>query len=529
MTVERTSTGTSEDHFDAIVIGAGHNGLVAAAYLARAGLEVLVLEARHSIGGCSSTEAFGGCRVNICNCDHITFRTTPIIEELGLHDFGLTYIDVDPAQINIPWSGGPAWPLFHSVERTLEGLAKTYPSQVEGYRRYSHDAIPVARLVLEAAANGPRHLDLMRTVASSRVGGVKNLLRWSRMSAATVMRHYFTDDNVMAPALATGPIVWGLSPEMPGTGLGALAYALRHVAQLGRPVGGSGRLAEALGAYISSVGGVIRTASQVESVLVERDRVAGVVLASQEMLTSDIVVSAVDPRRTFVEWITNPPHGAASTIERWRHAPREEGYESKIDAVIEGLPVYRQIAPGLCSELGFSTHGSSHMITPSLAEMHEAYLAKQDGRISEHPVMFVNVPTVHDPSMRDAAEANQHVFSLETLFTPYSLHGGWESSREPNRWLELHESLLVKGSLSKIVDWRVMTPDKYESEFHLPSGHATSFAGGPLSALKGRPQELTRYRTPVDGLYLCGAATFPGAGIWGASGRHCAREILGSV
>ena len=145
------------------------------------------------------------------------------------------------------------------------------------------------------------------------------------------------------------------------------------------------------------------------------------------------------------------------------------------------------------------------------------------GGILEQPAMFVNSPSALDSTL---APAGRHVFSLEVLYTPYGLPGGWADSAEPRRWLEQVATTLAPGFLESLVDWRAMTPDRYEREFHLPHGHATSFAGGPLAALRNRNPELTRYETPVKGLYLTGAATFPGAGIWGASGRNAALRIL---
>ena len=141
--------------YDAIVIGAGHNGLVCAAYLARAGLRTLLVEARSSVGGTASSEPFAGGTVNICNCDHITFRTTPVIEELGLADHGLRYIDIDPAQLNMAWDGGPPWTIYHDVEQTIDSLARTYPDEVDGYRRYLKAAIPAVRMVLDNANDPP--------------------------------------------------------------------------------------------------------------------------------------------------------------------------------------------------------------------------------------------------------------------------------------------------------------------------------------------------------------------------------------
>ena len=138
-------------------------------------------------------------------------------------------------------------------------------------------------------------------------------------------------------------------------------------------------------------------------------------------------------------------------------------------------------------------------------------------------MFFVNVPSVLDDSLRvDGA----HVLSLETLYTPYSLQGGWEGSTEPERWLDVFASLVEGSFRDTVLRWRAMTPLSYERDFNLVRGHAPGFGGSPLSAMLGRQPELTRYETPVKGLYLTGAATYPGAGVWGASGRNAATVIL---
>jgi phytoene dehydrogenase-like protein len=503
---------------DVVVIGAGHNGLIAANYLSRAGLEVVLLEARSDVGGCSASESFGGGVVNICNCDHITFRTTPVHDELDLAAHGLRYLDAEPSQLNLSWDGGPAWSVWKSVDDTVDELRRTYPHEADNYRRYARAALPIARLVLDAAAAGPWRGSLVRTVVSRGGRGVRRLLQWSSMSAADVMRSFFRDERVFAPALATGPVVWGLSPELPGTGLGALTFAFRHVAQVGRPVGGSGALATALSSALSSGGGRLVTSTRVDTILVENDRAIGVRTSDGHVVRSRAVVSAADPRRTLLEWLQHVPRAAGPTIERWRSQPHQPGYESKIDAIVAHLPVYSSVSSADRTSLI-----PSAMIVPSVAEMHQAWVDIESGRVAERPVMFANVPTVLDPSM---APPDRHVFSLEVLFTPYHHPGGWPQSPEPRRWLETYASLLEPGFLDGLGEWRAMTPDRYESDFHMPEGHATSFAGGPIAALRGKPRELTRYRVDVPGLYLCGAATFPGAGIWGASGRHCATTVL---
>src|SRR5262249_22699102 len=145
---------------------------------------------------------------------------------LALERHGLRYLDVEPAQVNMSWDGGPAWPLFHDVDRTLEALRLTYPTQVDGYRRYVSQARPVAELILELANHPPRPGGALRQSPSNRPRGAPAFLRWSRMPGAAVLGLFFTHDAVLAPAIVVGPAVWGLAPSTPGTGLGAITYAM---------------------------------------------------------------------------------------------------------------------------------------------------------------------------------------------------------------------------------------------------------------------------------------------------------------
>ncbi len=508
---------------DAIVVGAGHNGLVTAAYLAKAGLRTVLIEARAAVGGTAGSEAFGGATVNICNCDHLTFRTTPVISELGLEAHGLRYLEVEPSQINATWDDQRPWPSFHDIDRTIDALNLLHPAEVEGYRRYLKAALPAVRLVLDAANEPPTIGGLTRKALSKRMHGVSTMLGWSRRSAADVMRGYFHTEALRAPALAVGPMVWGISPEFSNSGLGALTYAMRHVARVGRPIGGSGAVPNAILAAFKGFGGQLRLSSPVSSILCDNSGVIGVSLASGEEIRSRIVVSACDPQRTFVEWLKNPPPQADDLIARWRTVPHVQGYESKVDAVTTEIPRLRSTETPLFARLGIDPTGCTTAIAPSLAEMDRGYDLMGSGRILEHPGLLVNVPSVLDATMSSFGE---HVLSLEAIYTPYNFTGGWGESHEAQRWLREFASLVQPGFLDSIKVWRVMTPTVYESEFNLPSGHATSFAGGPLAAMRNRNPELTRYETAVPGLYLTGAATFPGAGVWGASGRNAATVVL---
>jgi phytoene dehydrogenase-like protein len=346
------------------------------------------------------------------------------------------------------------------------------------------------------------------------------MLRMSRMSAADVMRQFFDNEAIIGPAMVEGPVVWGISPETPGTGLGALAYSLRHVAHLGRPKGGSGMLPESLKKAFLQHGGMLRTSTRVVGIVCEGNKVSAVQTSDGATVTSRIVVSACDPHSTFVSWLKNPPARASSLVDRWKNSTPGEGYESKIDAVATIAPVLNGLQH---SPLAGIAQASTIVISPSLAELDRGAQMLRDGRTMPRMALLANTPSLIDDTL---APAGRHVFSLEALFTPYSLQGGWANTDEPERWLKQFGSLVQPEFIDSIIDWRVMSPANYESEFHLPKGHATSFAGGPLTAFLGSTPELTRYHTPIKGLYLTGAATFPGAGVWGASGRNAALTIL---
>ncbi len=515
---------------DAIVIGGGHNGLVCAAYLAQAGMRVLVLEARPTPGGCASTVDAVGARVNVCNCDHLAFRTTPIADELGLAAFGLRYLDVDPAQLSVPWNGAAPWYSFHDVDRTIESLRRTHPDEVESYRRYVAAASPAAELMVEMAGQVPTPLNATRRLLDRRGRGVRTLLTWSRRTVGDVLSGFFRSEALLAPAVVTGPAVWGLAPETPSTGLGAVGYAMRHLAQVGRPVGGSGSLPDALAASIRARGGVVRCGARVTRILADGTRVLGVELDDATVLESPRVVVACDPTDALLHWLTPAPAALADVVRRWKTRSHRDGYESKIDAVLDELPPLPHHVEAHGDALGVTQPWiATTIVAPTLRQLADAHRDMNNGVIAAQPPLFVNIPSVLDPTMRVDANGRAtggHVLSLEVLFTPYALRDGWETATEPRRWIDLLGGLLGTDLHGSIRDWRVVTPPIYETDFAMRRGHAPSFAGGPVAALVGRDRELTRYETPLTGLFLTGAATFPGAGVWGASGRNAAHVIL---
>ena len=511
---------------DVIVVGAGHNGLACAAYLARAGVDTLLLEARSEVGGCASTVTDLDARFNICNCDHSLIRGMPIVEELDLALHGLRYVEPEISSVHRFGDGAAPCVLLHDTEAHLDALAAAYPEQVAGYRRYLADAIPVAELALDIARTKPSAPRMLATIAGRRAAGAATLLRWARMSMTDVMRRYFDDWHVVMPAVSTGPTVWGTSPDAPGTGLAASAYATRHLIRTGRPVGGSGALTDAMRASFEAAGGRVRCDSAVDRLLVRDGAVVGVRLEDGVELLGRRVVAACDPQRVFVDWLDAVPSAARRVVDRYRALPTQEGYESKIDAVLSGVPTYRDESLIDAMVPGADSVAPTTVLAPSPAQLREAHELRAEHRVAPHPTLLVNVPTVLDPDMQP--HPDQHVLSVEVLFTPYGIEGGWSASAEPARWLDLVAELMEPGTL-RVDRWRAMTPDRYEAEFKMHRGHTPTYSGPPLQAFFGRHREATRYRTPIDGLYLSGAGTFPGAGVFGAPGRNAADAVLTDV
>ena len=505
---------------DVVIVGGGHNGLACAAYLARGGREVVVLEARDTLGGCASTVDAIGARVNICNCDHTMVLASGIVEDLDLAAHGLTYLDVDPVSVAVGWDGSaPPFVQWRSVDRTLAGLARVDPAVAAAYRRYLDVALPAARLMLEVQRSRPGVPSMGGAALRRGLRGSTTLLRWARSSVLDVMEGFGLPPWLIAAVATSGPAVWGLPPNTAGTGLAALGPAVRHLVGVGRPVGGSGALPAALAAAARAHGAHLVTGAEVGGLTVRGGRVLGARLADGRSIAAPTVVAAVDPRTVLLDWLPDLP------VDEPYRQPPGEGYESKLDAVVTQLPQLRALTDLPEDVLPAAARSiATTLVCPTPEQQVAAAAARARGLVSDPPMFLVNTPSVLDPTMRP--DADSHLLSLEVLWTPYSLAGGWPDSPEPWGWLERLGGLCEPGLADSVRDWRVVTPVDYERDFGLARGYAPSYPGSVVQTLLGRRRELSRYRTAVDGLFLTGAGTFPGAGVWGASGRNAAATVL---
>ena len=529
-----SKTGPVGHDHDAIVVGAGHNGLICAAYLARAGLDV-------AAGRSPATGSAGAPRRSTRSAPASTSATatTPCSARRRWRTSstsprtGCATSTSTRRSCSLLHDGGPAWPCFHDVERTLEALALTYPGEVDGYRRYLARRAAGRRAPGRAGqrARRPRSRSCGR-VADRRASGVGHPAplepaQRGRRAAAASSR----EDAIMAPAHRRRARRCGACrPYTPGTGLGALT--LRHEARRSASAGPSAAAAPCpTPCSARSRPPAARSAPRRRG---RRHPVRGRTRCAASSWTTapawrrPIVVSACDPHTTFVRWLRNPPASAQPLVARWQAAPCHDGYESKVDAVIAELPVLppaRSHAPGSPRLRRAARRRPSSL--PRSTQMDAAHRLMAAGRVADRPMFFANVPSVLDPHAA-AAVGGRHVLQPRgalTRRTPCRAVGPPAPSRTAG-WRSTGSAVQpgFGDGVRRYADDDA--GDATSASSTCPGATPRASPAGRWPRCAAGTRELTRYETPVGGLYLTGAATFPGAGVWGASGRNTARVIL---
>ena len=508
--------------YDVLIVGGGHNGLVAASYLGRAGMSVLVLERSAQPGGACITQEIAP-NVRTSTGAHLFRALSPqIVEELGLTERGLELYARDEATF-MPLPDGGHVMLYADEKRTMAELARHAPRDAEGFVRLQAWLDRISHRLSPWSMHAPPSMEDLSRAFSGREGEM--MLRDLLFSSVQeLMDEYFETPQVKAVFGVDGIVGTFAGPRTPGTAYG-LIHRLTDTAagvrgQWGLIRGGFGSLTRALVESAKSHGAEIRTDAQVVAIEVDDGRVKGVRLLDGEVIEARFVMSSADPRTTFLRLVSRE-HLSASFVSRVEQAPMQ-GYGMKMHLVLNELPDFSAV-PGTAPA---SHHRARLVIAPSLDYMHQAYGDGRVGRFSTQPIIDGIIPTLDDPSL---APDGQHVLSLWVQFAPYHLaEGNWMDLGEPAADAVVELLARYAPNLPGAIAARhVLPPLAIEEQFGMACGYPDHGEMRPGSVMSFRPVPgWSRYRTPVEGLYMCGAGAHPGGGVSGNPGRNAAYALL---
>ncbi|WP_356637622.1 NAD(P)/FAD-dependent oxidoreductase [Rhizobium sp. CECT 9324] len=518
---------------DVVMIGGGHNGLVAACYLQKAGLDVLVLEKNDWVGGAAtSRELMPGFFYS--NCSYVCSLFRPeIMRDLELPKHGLQVISYEGGAVFT--RDGDYLASYRDHDSHRRDFARWSKRDAEAYERYARDVTRQCRfiqpLLMRTAPDPfsfkPRDVSellfLAKRFGDFSAAEMAATLRFWTMSISDFLDEYFETDVVKAYLALSGIIGTALGPMSPGT-----AYVLLHhymgevdgsVGAWGYARGGMGAISRALASSFQAAGGTIRTGADVEKVLTRAGEATGVVLAHGEEVRGRTIVSNADVKRTFLKLVEE-----RDLPERFVHRVRHfkmRGSSGKLNIALDSLPEFPALPQG-----STCIRGDMHF-TDSVERMERAYDDWKDGRWSADPFIDMMIPTTLDPTM---APPGKHFMSCFVQYCPPKVDGRDWMDADRDAFAETVVSQIAEyspGFRDRILHIEVRTPREIEAEVGLTEGNIFQ---GELTfdqLLFNRPVPgYAQYRSPVKGLYICGSSTHPGGGVMGAPGRNAAREIL---
>ena len=529
------SLSSSAKIYDAVVVGGGHNGLTAAAYLARAGLTTLVLERRDIVGGCCVTEEIApGCRVSTTS--YIASMLRPeVISDLHLADYGLRMVPCDPG-IQVPFPDGHVVPWWADRERAKAEFKKISAKDAETFIQVDDRLKKLARYLQPFFMEPPPEIDTrsmrgwgdlfrvgkkFRGISSDEVS---QLISFLTGSLGEFLDHNYESEKIKTMFLANNVYGKHGGPYQPGTAIGLLFHLLsggEHELQgfYGHVMGGMGAITQALAASGRKLGVEIRTSAAVVQIEVRDGRARGVVLEDGTEIRARIVLSNADPKRTFLRMVA-----ASELPNEFLHSIRGikmEGPCAKVNLVLDAEPRFTGTPP-----TATALERTFYTLVPSLAFAERCYDIAKFGEIPEELWVDCVVSSNADPSL---APSGKHILTCFVQYVPYHLReGNWDEKREllGNRVVKKIAEY-APNVPNTIVARQVLTPLDLERTYGLTEGNIFHgdlrleqlFFMRPVSG-------WSQYRTPVDGLYLCGAGTHPGGGVTGAPGHNAAHQVL---
>jgi phytoene dehydrogenase-like protein len=555
------------------IVGAGHNALVCACYLAKAGHDVTVFERRSRVGGAVNTEElWPGYHVDTCSVMHILIHKTPVIRELELRKFGLDYMRIDPWGF-APFPNASSITLWRDLDRTCQSIANISERDADAYRAFVLKWHEFNQAVFELFARAPApgaaigEIARRTAIGQIRAGGHADPAMSGLPLLSKVLGSYgrMLDETFVSPQVKA-VVAWmaaqsGPPPSEVGAGALAGAHSLYHDVGATHPKGGSGMLSNALAACLSSHEGTVRCDSPVERILMANGKVTGVELAGGERIAADIVISGAHVQTTFLQLLGRehlPPYLRAR-LESLRIG---NGIGMTVRCAVEELPLYSTMDDGRwtidagtenavsSTQYAVDPHVSRitypdqseirvpsgrpksamQLICPSVEYLQRAYDDAQSGRPAERPALVAMTPSAVDPTL---APPGKHLLYIWAQYHPYALAGGesWDNirEREADRLIETLAEYApnVAGSMTHRY---IQTPPDLERNVGLLRGNIMHIDMSLDQMFMFRPlPEVARYRTHVPGLYLTGASTHPGGGVSGASGRNAATAVLADL
>jgi len=520
--------------YNFIIVGSGHNGLITACYLARAGYSVCVVERQPSVGGAVSTETMfrssrfpGGFRMDVGSSVHIMIHQTGIPEELNLGRYGLEYIEMDPVMSYPVPDGSGVIHFFKDLDRTLDSIARVAPEDVENYREFVNFWQQVNRGVLKAFMVPPSGKNIIKELVKSQIRE-GTLFSGSEQSTGLqkILSSYgkVVDDTFESPYMKAA-VMWfaaqsGPTPDHPATGDFAGWQSMLHQSGAWHPRGGSGMLSRALANCLEAHDGKIITDSPVKDIIIEEGTAIGIRTEKGRDLRSDAVVSNAHVQTTMMG-LVGREHLDSSMIKKVDNINVGNGFGMVIRCAVEELPVY-----SACPDDPY-IHNGMQLLAPSVQYMNNAIGDYMKGKPPEKPAVLAMTFSKIDEEM---APDGGHTLYAWAQWHPYELRDGlhWDDIRQREAQ-KIYDRVCTyaPNMKNKLIDWYIQTPLDIERKHGMLKGNVMHVEMSFDQMFMFRPiPELSQYKTPIKNLYLSSASCHPGGGVFGAAGYNASRVIL---